>query len=107
MRPGSMAILAEGGSVSDLVALATALAGLIAATLSLLKYLDERRKRQAAEKKLHAIYAQVQELRDSRDTDLSTNPAQEDEANQKLDDILAQLEDGEPERSTDGRKETV
>jgi biopolymer transport protein ExbB/TolQ len=102
-RRASMAILAEGGSISDFVALVTAIAGMIAAILSLLKYLDERRKRKTAEKKLHDIFFQVQQLKDIQETGQDQCVGRErDEANQKLDDILAQLEDGGPKRNTDG-----
>jgi hypothetical protein len=47
-----MMLFAEGGFLSDVTALIVAVGGLIAAIFSLVKYLDERRKRKDAEQKL-------------------------------------------------------
>jgi hypothetical protein len=52
-----MMLFAEGGFLTDVAALLVAVGGLITAGVSLLKYLDERRKRKAAELKLGELLA--------------------------------------------------
>ena len=84
-----MILLAEGRFLSDLVALITAVAGLIAAIVSLFKYIDERRKRKAAERKLEELLMQVRGV--LKGTAEAGEEQITSEYRQKLDDILVHL----------------
>jgi hypothetical protein len=104
-----MALLGEGSFLSDSVAFLTALGGVLIATLSLLRYLDERRKRKAGEKKLSELRGQVAALRRdlliAQEPDNRPCPTQEDSTlmTKRLQEILAILRDSDPrERQADG-----
>ena len=89
MRLAKMILLAEGGFLPDLVALITAVAGVIAGIVSMFKYMDERRKRKAAERNLEEILMQVRGL--LKGTDEAGEEQATSQYCQKLDDILAHL----------------
>ena len=93
-------LFAEGGFLSDVTALVAAVGGLIAAIVSLFKYMDERRKRKVAERKLEELLVQVRQLsQGTAETPTPTEQRPKPDFHAQLDDILKQLNEVvEPQR---------
>jgi hypothetical protein len=90
-------LFAEGGFLADVTALVAAVGGLIAAVVSLFKYLDERRKRKAAEHKLEELLVQVRQLcLDTAETPKVAEQRPTSDFHAQLEDILKQLNESVP-----------
>jgi uncharacterized membrane protein YgaE (UPF0421/DUF939 family) len=83
-----MLLLGEASFLSDVTAILVAIGGLVAAVVSLLRYLDERRKRKAAEHKLDEVLTQVKQLCEGAD---NSGKETESQARQQFHDQLEEI----------------
>jgi hypothetical protein len=97
-----MALFAAGGYLTELVALLPSLGGILTGLVGLLKFLDERRKRKAVERKLAETLERIKALVGGQDR---SDENQGSAANRRLDEILSLLRESlPPVRSNDGRQ---